>query len=150
MCVLPSLIPVSCTRWANTESLFFGGFRPWPVAGWVEDMSKLCLADVLVAIYGHTPSSLFREAETMALVSTCGSSKAKSPSLRSDICRHCFISRDEAEVRIRESTLSRTEEERAPTVRYLCAGESVCEPQKTVGRSVDSSLALYGRSEHQC
>jgi hypothetical protein len=25
MCVLPSLIRVSCTQWANIESLFFGG-----------------------------------------------------------------------------------------------------------------------------
>jgi hypothetical protein len=25
MCVLPSLIPVSCTQWANIESLFFRG-----------------------------------------------------------------------------------------------------------------------------
>jgi len=47
------------------------------------------------------------------------------------------VSSDEAEVRIRESTLSRAEEERAPAVRYLCAGESVCEPQKTARRSVE-------------
>src|SRR5215469_1705370 len=55
---LPSLIPVSCTRWANTESPLFGGFRPWPVAGRVEDMSNLCLAAALVAIYGHNISRL--------------------------------------------------------------------------------------------
>jgi hypothetical protein len=36
----------------------------------------------------------------------------------------------EHEVSIRESTLPRTEEEWAPAVRYLCAGESVYEPQK--------------------
>ncbi len=30
----------------------------------------------------------------------------------------------------------RTEEERAPAARYLCTGESVCEPQKTARRSV--------------
>ena len=49
------------------------------------------------------------------------------------------VSSDEAEVRIRESTLSRPEEERAPAVRYLCAGKSVCEPQKIARRSVGSS-----------
>ena len=53
MCVLPSLIPVSCTRWANIERPIFRRFRPGLVAGWVKDMSKLCLAAVLVAIYGH-------------------------------------------------------------------------------------------------
>ena len=56
------------------------------------------------------------------------------------------VSSDEAEVRIRESTLSRAEEERAAAVRYLCAGESVCEPQKTARRSVGSSgFAPYAR-----
>ena len=58
MCVLPPLIPVSCTRWANIERPIFRRFRPWLVAGWVEDMSKLCLAAVLVAIYGHNNSLL--------------------------------------------------------------------------------------------
>ena len=54
------------------------------------------------------------------------------------------VSSDEAAVRIRESTLSRAEEERAPAVRYLCPGESVCEPQKTARRGVGSSgFALY-------
>src|SRR5215470_7427323 len=46
------------------------------------------------------------------------------------------VSRNEAEVRLRESTLSRAEEERAATVRYLCASKAVCEPQKTGLRSV--------------
>src|SRR5262249_2180202 len=55
------------------------------------------------------------------------------------------VSRNEAEVRLRESTLSRAEEERAATVRYLCASKSVCEPQKTARRSVGSSgLAAVG------
>src|SRR5215471_19970000 len=58
MCVLPPLIPVSCTRWANIERPIFRRFRPWLVAGWVEDMSKLCLAAALVAIYGHNNSLL--------------------------------------------------------------------------------------------
>ena len=35
--------------------------------------------------------------------------------------------------------LSRAEEERAPAVRYLCAGEPVFEPQKTARRGVSSS-----------
>src|SRR5207302_9843253 len=61
------------------------------------------------------------------------------------------VSSDEAEVRIRESTLSRAEEERAPAVRYLCAGESVCEPQKTARRSVGSSgSAPYARLQRRC
>src|SRR5579864_887680 len=49
------------------------------------------------------------------------------------------VSSDEAEVRIRESTLSRAEEERAPVVRYLRAAKSVYEPQKTTRPSVGSS-----------
>ena len=61
------------------------------------------------------------------------------------------VSSDEVEVRIRESTLSRAEEERAPAVRYLCAGESVCEPQKTAGRSVGSpAFAPYARLQRRC
>jgi len=61
------------------------------------------------------------------------------------------VSGDEAEVRIRESTLSRAKEERAPAVRYLCAGESVCKPQKTARRRVGSSgFALYARLQRWC
>ena len=52
MCVLPSLIPVSCTRWANIESLFFVGFRPWPVAGvgggHVKAVSGCCLSGIIL------------------------------------------------------------------------------------------------------
>src|SRR2546427_13183060 len=39
---------------------------------------------------------------------------------------------DEAEVRICEAALSRTEEECHPTVRGVCAGESVLGAEKTV------------------
>ena len=60
------------------------------------------------------------------------------------------VSSDEAEVRIRESVLPRAEEKRAPAVRYLCAGESVCEPKKTARRSVGSSgFAPYARLQWQ-
>lgn len=55
MCVLRSLIRVSCTHWANIESLVFGGLDAVYLRG-AEDMSKLCLADVLLAIYGHNNS----------------------------------------------------------------------------------------------
>jgi hypothetical protein len=44
----------------------------------------------------------------------------------------------------------RAAEDRAPAVRYLCAGESVCEPQKTTRRSVGSSgFAPYARLQWQ-
>src|SRR6516164_2431848 len=45
---IPSRIRMSCTRWANIESPFFGGFRPWPVAGvgggHVKAVSGSCLS----------------------------------------------------------------------------------------------------------
>jgi len=48
MCVLPSLRQVSCTRWANIESLFFEGFRPWASGrvggGHVKAASGSCLS----------------------------------------------------------------------------------------------------------
>jgi hypothetical protein len=40
------------------------------------------------------------------------------------------VSGDEVEIRIRESALPRTEEERAPAIRHLCAGQLVCEPSR--------------------
>ena len=60
------------------------------------------------------------------------------------------VSSDEAAVRIRESTLSRAEEERAPAVRHLCAGKSVCEPQKTARRGVGScGFVPYARLQRR-
>src|SRR5712691_10651005 len=44
------------------------------------------------------------------------------------------VSRDETEIRVRKSALSGAEEERAAVVCHLCAGEFVCEPQKTAAR----------------
>jgi len=55
------------------------------------------------------------------------------------------VSGDEAEVRVRESALSRAEEERAPAVCHLRAGEFVCESQKTAaGRDGVASHPRFG------
>jgi hypothetical protein len=48
------------------------------------------------------------------------------------------VSSDEVEVRIRESALPRTEEERASAVCHLRAGQRVCQSQETVAGGVGS------------
>ncbi len=53
------------------------------------------------------------------------------------------VSSDEAEVRIREGALSRTEEERAPALRHLRASQLVCKPQETAAGGVGSSIFAW-------
>ena len=49
------------------------------------------------------------------------------------------VSSDEVEVRVRESALSRAEEECAPVVCHLRFGEPVCQPQKAAAGSMTRS-----------
>ena len=61
------------------------------------------------------------------------------------------VSGDEAEIRICEAALPRTEEERAPAVCHLRVGQSVSQSQKTARRSVGSSgFAPYARLQWRC
>ena len=57
---------------------------------------------------------------------------------------HVFAG-DEAEVRICEAALSRTEEERAPAVCHLRAGQSVSQSEKTAadGQRIDAGKTLF-------
>ena len=59
------------------------------------------------------------------------------------------VSGHEAEVRLRESALSRAEEERAPTVCHLRSGQPVCEPQKAAafGGVTSRTCRVHGREE---
>ena len=74
------------------------------------------------------------------IVSTKWSGRRTGPSRRAVEGRACVCG-DEAEVRICEATLSRTEEECHPTVRGVRAGESILGAEKTV-IALDEMISL--------
>src|SRR5580704_14144535 len=59
------------------------------------------------------------------------------------------VSSDEAEVRIRESALPRTEEERAPAVCELRPRQLVCEPEETAAGGVGSVHLRLGQTRSE-
>ena len=98
MCVLPSLIPVSCTHWANTESLGFGssvavylrggGGHVKPVSGrcltgniWTQQLTVAIPNDLVLCLSGAGAQDL--EPPLAQYVAT---ERVHSPGSRENTC----------------------------------------------------------------